>query len=526
MNIHSECTFIKFTVVFNLLLNYIGSTGYDINEQKKIKVTRNGSCEVSQYNDKTKQIDCLKCKGININGKCEWQKYMKHCISNYKDIVCSVCEDKYYEEITCKTCGEHCRRCKNEKECVLCSDGYKLNEKGLCEENSKVIQNKIVQCSTGEYPFNATCYSCKDKDNHSEECNYKETFICSTSDYSNGVCSNENKGINSSNSNGDICNKGYYNINNTCKTCKTTYGECKQCDSTQCHECEKEYYISNGKCIYNENKCIITESKCIRCINSSEWYKTGECSICTENCHYCINNTCVECNNGFIIYNRTCINNKIDECINYTLHDCSRCLIGYYYNSEERKCNKCNETCHKCYNETTCLECKKGYYLNENNECETLNKQMESCKHTIPGNPDKCAICKNRYYRDQTYCKKCINNCSICFEENTCIKCEDEYFLLTNTTQCISYNKLINCKTKTHSGCIECENKYYINKQYCSLCSETIKHCSTCSNGNQCNECENEYVRNGEYKYIYYKEIKHCKKSNSSKCSKCSFLHQ
>ena len=268
---------------------FISSTGYDASEQKQIKVTRNGSCEVSKYNDKTKQIDCLTCKGTNNNGKCEFKKDMKHCISTYKDIVCSVCEDKYYEGIICKTCGEYCRRCKNEKECVLCSDGYKLNEKGLCEENSKIIQNKIVQCSICEYPFNATCYLCKDKDNHSEECNYKETFICSTSDYSNGVCSNENKGINSSNSNGDICNKGYYNINNTCESCKTTYGECKQCDSTQCHECEEEYYISNGKCIYNENKCIITESKCIRCINSSEWYKTGECSICTENCYYCIN---------------------------------------------------------------------------------------------------------------------------------------------------------------------------------------------------------------------------------------------
>ena len=50
-----------------------------------------------------------------------------------------------------------------------------------------------------------------------------------------------------------------------------------------------------------------------------------------------------------------------------------------------------------------CLRCSEGSYLTNDGKCKELNAEMkERCKETIPGDPEKCAICKHGYYRENS----------------------------------------------------------------------------------------------------------------------------
>ena len=79
---------------------------------------------------------------------------------------------------------------------------------------------------------------------------------------------------------------------------------------------------------------------------------------------------------------------------------------------------------------------------------------------TIPGKPNQCAICKEGYYRDQSICKECISYCSTCYNNYQCTNCKDEYFLLSDLSECISYDELENCSDKTMNGCYKCKDGY------------------------------------------------------------------
>ena len=106
----------------------------------------------------------------------------------------------------------------------------------------------------------------------------------------------------------------------------------------------------------------------------------------------------------------------------------------------------------------------------------------------------------------------------MCRENDTCIKCNEKFFLLSNESQCIPYSKLLNCNRFAHSGCVKCAEGYYVKNKYCSLRSESIRNCSTCTDGAQCKNCFDGYVLNEDgTKCIYYKDVKHCTQADNNK---------
>ncbi|EDR28267.1 protein serine/threonine kinase, putative [Entamoeba dispar SAW760] len=133
-----------------------------------------------------------------------------------------------------------------------------------------------------------------------------------------------------------------------------------------------------------------------------------------------------------------------------------------------------------------------------------------------------CAICKDGFYRKDVDCQECIKNCTKCLDGNSCISCEDNFFLY-NGRQCISYDMLTSCKTKTPNGCTLCEDGYVLKTPYCQSCLEVTEHCTSCSTIS-CYSCEENYVLIGD-KCVHYRAIEHCSKSTDSKCSKCDFWY-
>ena len=137
------------------------------------------------------------------------------------------------------------------------------------------------------------------------------------------------------------------------------------------------------------------------------------------------------------------------------------------------------------------------------------------------------ALTPNKYYRNnEGKCTKCLEKCQNCINGNTCIECENNYFISSDSTQCIHYNNLTNCKTKTHSGCTECKDGYFVSNQYCSTCESKTQYCTKCDKFGTCNSCQENYILNEQKQCIHFNQITNCQKSSNNKCSECSFWNK
>ncbi|KAL4461650.1 hypothetical protein ABPG74_016274 [Tetrahymena malaccensis] len=199
--------------------------------------------------------------------------------------------------------------------------------------------------------------------------------------------------------------------------------------------------------------------------------------------------------------------------------------------------NYCPSFCQSCDPNNVCLQCTNGYYISEQNVCNS-NKQCQPCHiscQTCDGLLNiNCITCANAYfiqtnkicvpncdqnqYADtinnisQKYCKQCQILCKSCSNGTTCDSCIDGYTLDSNK-QCQSCH--ISCQTcdgLLNINCITCANAYFIqtnkicvpncdqnqyadtinnsSQKYCKQCQIL---CKSCSNGITCDSCIDGY---------------------------------
>ena len=93
------------------------------------------------------------------------------------------------------------------------------------------------------------------------------------------------------------------------------------------------------------------------------------------------------------------------------------CRNGYYLN-DENKCSECSSNCLYCLTENECLKCSDEYEIKEG----------------------ECII-------KETVIPKCPEYCEECNQDGECEKCETNYLLrkdiVTNTMKCIENNENI-----------------------------------------------------------------------------------
>ena len=344
------------------------------------------------------------------------------------------------------------------------------------------------------------------------------------------------------------------NENKKCNKCKEGYFRVNKEDSIIClseNELKEGYYLDNS--IYYE---------------------------CIENCKTCSNKTiCEECKFGFTNNENKCIG-KIENCKEYKdVNSCKKCKNDFAFKGDER--NKCTnlteledyyskdegisyilcdgndkeyiQNCKKCnyYNKNLeCKECKNEYIL--------LDEEKNKCysKNTINDNNKEYYFANNTHART---CSKEIKNCNICENENKCLKCEEDFYLLNDiTNKCyniseitpieeyylgednltyyscknIKFNSFANCRNCTgNNTCSLCNNNYYFvngNKTQCinlySLeegiyqidpndtsnmvkCSEIDQNCHKCSFYGECYQCfENSGIFSQSSKCILFKD--------------------
>ncbi|KAL4504384.1 hypothetical protein ABPG72_009830 [Tetrahymena utriculariae] len=180
----------------------------------------------------------------------------------------------------------------------------------------------------------------------------------------------------------------------------------------------------------------------------------------------------------------------------------------------------------------SCLICKEGYQLNQNNQC-ILNTNIQSKQPKIGFYFDNisqqlqlchpsCETCRGPYsyqclgciqgyqeiisYSDMFYCIKCeASNCSRCDTDGKCLECIPQFYLDQNSNSCTQC-QIQNCQICSSAiTCAQC-SKGYILSGYGSQCNIEgastlcqIQRCKSCSKEGQCNLCQDGFfLQNGQ----------------------------
>ena len=197
------------------------------------------------------------------------------------------------------------------------------------------------------------------------------------------------------------------------------------------------------------------------------------------------------------------------------------CRNGYYYDRNVRKCVECRKECYKCDSYSFgCKTCSSGHYIVDH-VCKKCINNCELCE-----NNNSCKRCIKGYFLNSSNkCEKCIlSNCQECVNESKCktckgngitldnisgqcVKCEENCFICQNLTMCKICNNNYGLDIISHKcvecgkGCNKCEgNKcigcsYYFEKPFekgCFRCN--INNCISCDSDNKCDKCKDNFM--------------------------------
>lgn len=258
------------------------------------------------------------------------------------------------------------------------------------------------------------------------------------------------------------CNSGYYISNMQCHKC--TLKDCDICTSRTCFKCKKGLtlyeYGSTQECV----DCTLAENdeKCGRC-QPGKYFNISSfrCEACREDCLRCTTSTnCYLCDGEKNLALEDPSNpeskcTKISNCEDnyYYGNHCEMCVDGYYL--VNGRCKPCGDGCERCIDANTCVECKDGATLS-NGKCSVDLNCVKSSN--IMG----CIECKRGYYLDEStsLCAQCPESCSSCLNETYCFTCSSEYYF-TDVEKGVCSPRQGNCHVVDQYGCLQC--KYDVN---------------------------------------------------------------
>ena len=323
-------------------------------------------------------------------------------------------------------------------------------------------------------------------------------------------------------------------------SCLTCYGF----QADQCLSCDSSMVLINGSCFDCDPSCLgcsdIYSNSCIICYENSYLTNSSQCElyICDESCEDCIGTTLLDCLickdprvfmiNDLCLFKSNCLENtywnqSTKSCTQFCtspywqLPQFSNCItdcppIGYYSDSVNRICLKCNDNCQQCDENLVCLQCFPGFFYDEDgcvqfcpeNKYSDTNYVCQYCYQDCfdcsSYGENQCLSCKSPKYFDglqfscvencsgsqygnyqNSRCSQCHSDCIQCFgpDSNNCLSCMSGKYLLDSFNECVDEcpdytvvdeeNKI--CKTCAVENCSLCEDS---NPLTCSKCDEAF----------------------------------------------------
>jgi hypothetical protein len=125
--------------------------------------------------------------------------------------------------------------------------------------------------------------------------------------------------------------------------------------------------------------------------------------------------------------------------------------------------------------------------------CKRCDDAMDGC--LICNSSDTCLACNNDYFLDLTStpltpkCKLCttLPNCLKCFNNSVCIECALGFYTNRNTCSKCHLNCLA-CEASA-TNCTQCAKGFYVNMPDSYTCTSCSLGCLSCNNSNFCFEC-------------------------------------
>ena len=449
---------------------------------------------------------CRPCSADNLCSKCEQSGSHKctECVPNYfldkssnkctpchsscgtcsgpEETQCLTCKEGYLQiNNLCKSCGDNCLVCQDEKNCKTCKDHFFPDSSNQCQKCDDTCQ---------------TCHGTSPND-----------------------C--------------DDCIDGYFKSNNLCRQCNPN---CEQCvgERDHCTQCKDGRYLDEDKHV-----CVDCDAKCKTCKKQGEcetcadgYYRDTDCEKCDTKCA-----TCDTFSDGYYkeVYCTTCAQGYYPEKVSYYdgavrcqktnlvgcliavgYSECQTCMQGYYKNG--KKCAKCDKSCLTCNVSDKCTSCEKGFYIDDSSLCSQC---PENCIDCTSGTD--CKECVDGYYKDNGICKKCDDSCSSCKDgTNACIECNTGYFF-NQLKRCIKCSDNCDeCTNKTH--CIDCASEFFIAPDgSCSPCADVCFECKG-PTADDCIACDPGYYLSKSLKKCFkcHEACSVCDGPNDYDCSKCA----
>ncbi|EFO62295.1 VSP [Giardia lamblia P15] len=426
-------------------------------------------CTVSD--EPSNKPTCTKCAGDN---------YLKTTDEGTSCIHKEHCTEAYFPNDSVD----------NKKQCVLCGD---VINKGIADctacnllsSPSETVLIKCSACMNGKKP-NEDGSSCIDAPEPSpDECTIKGCQVCSEDKRTCDTCQSNNYLTPTKMCISDCKNLGNYYaiIEQTKKICKEcTMNNCKECaESGKCEICNDGFYLLDEECKPCNDTCKTCEGgmeadKCTSCKSGSALIyagngNTGTCSFgCTPKtgtdpgsckaCDLTIDGTryCSVCNVGKEYpQNGACagIRTRASSCQDGNVNNgvCSKCEAGFFL--MDGGCYEITKypgktVCTKTAADGTCETPAPGFSLVSN----TLKACFEGCAKCVTG--DDCSECINGYVSGSSpnTCEKCSIGCAMCYPTaTTCTACLAGYY--KSGPKCIACDK-DDSAIKGISNCLNC----------------------------------------------------------------------
>ncbi|CAG9329240.1 unnamed protein product [Blepharisma stoltei] len=409
---------------------------------------------------------CLTCSGsTNTCKSCPNGKYL------YQNSCVSQCpaDISIQSGSLCISCSSNCAKCLTDPNtCTACSSSLVL-ENGSCVDSCQggyiLSNNQCLACNTN-------CFSCSITTTNCTAC-YTNMYLYSDSTSSWCVSS---------------CPENYM----------PSSGHCIPISASDCAVGCTSTLLGNSACdsICNTTDCNYDNGNCLSAGSCSFGkYQDGtQCVDCSYPCNNCIGpTTCTSCKANsttgvqLLIYDYYCY----DKCPSGTVKSGITCV-------------DCNSKCSECQgNSNTCISCKSGYYLYNNNcisscpsdttivvgdSCVDCSTNCLYCNVTY----DSCTACPAGKVLQGTKCQASCNTgyTTTSTSSNKCIKCEGCYECYGTTTYCTS------CTSDKflyeHQCLANCPDGSYPNGNTCESCPSS---CIACSGSTSCSLCASQYVK-------------------------------
>ena len=396
---------------------------------------------------------------------------------------------------------KHCKEVDSKGKCIKCSHGYELDKNCVCVKIDDHCA-EYVWMDSNKKVYTQWFKGCKE------------------------VCKR--------------CDKGYYlDCDNKCVKLPEN---CEKADKYgKCIECCKGYVFKGDKCVVDDhceeygwidagNKWYNYEvkgcKKVCKCCEKGYYLDCDyKCVKLPENCEKADKyGKCIECCKGYVFKGDKCVVD--DHCEEYGWIDagnkwytyevkgckkvCKCCEKGYYLDCDY-KCVKLPDYCEKADKYGKCIECCKGYKLDDgvckvDDHCEVYGWIDAGKKWSdiwVKGCEKVCKCCEKGYYLDCDYkCVKLPDYCEKADKYGKCIECCKGYKLDDGVCivddHCEEYGWLDAGKKwqKTYvKGCLKvckcCEKGYYLDSDY--KCQPLPCHCEEAYPDGSCKCCEKGY---------------------------------